>query len=182
MSLAWETLCDFALACPGRELPRMRCVREIARGAGVYGMVAGQSMDLYSEREKLMDAGMLEYIHLNKTARMLISPLRGAARLAGLGDEDPRMKALTDFGRSFGLLFQVTDDILDVTADPALLGKSMGKDAQAGKLTYVTLLGLDGATARAEELEQQALAALEPFGEKAAFFRSLTGTMAERRG
>ena len=74
---------------------KARAMNEIIRGAGVRGMVGGQCMDLYCEREGVMDEDMLSYIHMNKTARMLISPLCAAAELAGCKPDSPEMNALT---------------------------------------------------------------------------------------
>jgi geranylgeranyl diphosphate synthase type II len=127
-----------------------------------------------------MDEDMLSYIHMNKTARMLISPLRAALELAGCGPDSPERDALTAYGVNFGLLFQTVDDILDVVGDKKTLGKSVGKDAAAGKLTSVSLYGLNGARSRASELACAAAQSLEVFGERAAFFMRLLGEMEKR--
>ena len=180
LSLAMQLMIENAMAHPANHAGQMMAMHEIIRGAGVYGMVGGQCMDLYCEREGVCDEQMLSYIHMNKTARMLISPLRAAAALAGYAPDSAETAALTAYGVNFGLLFQAVDDILDVVGDAKTLGKSTGKDAAEGKLTYVTLYGLEGARARADELARQAKASLGLFGGKAAFFETLLESMTNR--
>ena len=180
LSLAAQLLIENAMAHPANYAGEVAAMHEILFGAGVYGMVGGQCVDLYCERERVMDEAMLSYIHMNKTARMLISPLRAAASLAGLSADSPEMNALTAYGVKFGLLFQAVDDILDVTGDQRALGKSVGKDAAEGKLTYVTLYGLEGAREKADQLAREAADSLDLFGEKAAFFRALLESMTHR--
>ena len=180
LSLAAQLLIENAMAHPANYAGEVAAMHEIVYGAGVYGMVGGQCVDLYCERERVMDEAMLSYIHMNKTARMLISPLRAAASLAGLSADSPEMNALTAYGVKFGLLFQAVDDILDVTGDQRALGKSVGKDAAEGKLTYVTLYGLEGAREKADQLAREAADSLDLFGEKAAFFCTLLESMTHR--
>ncbi len=180
LSLAFELMLENAMAYPQNAANHNAAVYEIALGAGVRGMVGGQCMDLYCERGNIRDEEMLHYIHENKTARMLISPLRAAGRLAGLAPESEEMYALTGYGINFGLLFQAVDDILDVVGDQALVGKTLGKDAESGKLTFVTLYGLDGAREKANELRMKAEKHIALFGERGGFFRTLLSEMADR--
>ena len=180
LSLAMQLLIENAMAHPANDAGEVRAMNEIICGAGVRGMVGGQCMDLYCEREGVIAEDMLSYIHMNKTARMLISPLRAAAALAGYAPDSAETAALTAYGVKFGLLFQAVDDILDVVGDEKTLGKSIGKDAAEGKLTYVTLYGLDGARERADALAEEARESLSLFGERAAFFRELLYSMARR--
>ena len=180
LSLAMQLLIENAMAHPANYAGEVLAMNEIIRGAGVGGMVGGQCMDLYCEREGVCDEDMLSYIHMNKTARMLISPLRAAAALAGCAPDSAETAALTAYGVKFGLLFQAVDDILDVVGDEKALGKSVGKDAAEGKLTYVTLYGLEGARERADRLAKEARESLALFGERAAFFLDLLDSMARR--
>ena len=90
-------------------------------------------------------------------------------------------KALDDYGAAIGLAFQVVDDILDVTADSAALGKTAGKDAAANKPTYVSILGLEPSRALAEQLRCDAHAALAPFGDKARRLRELADLVVQRK-
>ena len=180
LSLAFELILENAMAYPENAVNHNAAIYEIAHGAGAYGMVGGQCMDLYCEREKIMDERMLAYIHENKTARMLISPLRAAGRLAGFAPDSEEMRALTGYGINFGLLFQAVDDILDVVGDQALVGKTLGKDAESGKLTFVTLYGLEGARQKANELRDKARIYISFFGERAEFFDTLLSEMSDR--
>ncbi len=180
LSLAFELMLENAMAYPERAACHNAAAYEIAHGAGVYGMVGGQCMDLYCERENILDEAMLAYIHENKTARMLISPLRAAGRLAGFAQDSEEMNALTGYGINFGLLFQAVDDILDVVGDQALVGKTLGKDAESGKLTFVTLYGLEGAREKAAQFRANAEKHLSVFGERGKFFRTLLADMADR--
>lgn len=180
LSLAFELMLENAMNFPHHAANHNAAAYEIALGAGARGMVGGQCMDLYCERENVRDEKMLAYIHENKTARLFISPLRAAARLAGLAPDSDEMNALTGYAVHFGLLFQAVDDILDVVGDQALLGKSTGKDAETGKLTFVTLYGLDGARQHAERLCSQARQHIALFGERAQFFTDLLATMTNR--
>jgi geranylgeranyl diphosphate synthase type II len=167
LNLAYETMLN--RAARGDNLAtHIRAMAEIARGAGSAGMVGGQAMDLFYEQSDGADAAALNYIHINKTARMFMHPLRAAAILAGAAGQE--IDALGEYGKAIGLLFQATDDILDVTSDAATLGKSIGKDARDGKLTYISLYDMEGATMRAAGLRDTALISLEIFGERAELF------------
>ena len=141
-------------------------------------MIGGQVMDLYCERSRVSGAEALEYIQHGKTACMFIYPLRAACRLCRAGAE--ALEALTTYGRAFGLLFQATDDLLDVVGDAADVGKTLGKDAESGKLTCVSAYGLEGTRALVDKLHREAVEALSPFGERAAFFRTLVDSMVDR--
>lgn len=135
--------------------------RLLARAAGSAGMAGGQAIDLASVGRSLTE-GQLRYMHELKTGALLQgSVLMGAA--CGR-PSDSQLAALHAYGAAVGLAFQVVDDILDVTADSATLGKTAGKDALAQKPTYVSVLGLQRSRAYAQELLDQALAALERGG------------------
>lgn len=153
-------------------LREVRALERIASAAGCGGMVAGQCADLACERAGA-DAGyadivmpdqamgaedMLSYIHMRKTARMIMAPFEAACELAGAGEEV--RERMMRFARPFGLLFQVVDDYLDVCGDSAALGKSVGKDAGSGKLTYASLYGVERTLEIRDELVRQARKAL----------------------
>ena len=136
-----------------------RLCRLLARAAGSLGMAGGQAIDLASVGIAL-DEPQLRHMHRLKTGALL----QGSVEMgAACGDRLPprALAALRDYGAAMGLAFQVVDDILDVVADSQTLGKTAGKDAASDKPTYVSLLGLDGAHARARELLTQALDALD---------------------
>ena len=175
---AFETMLNHACAHPGRAARYLATIREIASGAGVSGMIGGQVMDLHCERSGIADTHALEYIQYGKTACMFIYPLRAAARLCDAGEED--VKALTDYGRAFGLLFQATDDLLDVVGTQADMGKTLGKDAESGKLTCLSAYGVEGTRRRVARLHSDAVEALGRYGERGAFFRELVDAMVNR--
>ena len=178
LNCAFETMLACACDHMDRAADYLLAIREIATGAGVTGMIGGQVMDLFCEKEKVSDISALEYIQHGKTACMFIYPLRAAARLCGAGEAD--LNALTVYGRAFGLLFQATDDLLDVTGTTGDMGKTLGKDAESGKLTCMSAYGLEGTKALVERLHREALDAIAPYGERAAFFRDLVDSMVNR--
>ena len=138
-----------------------RLCRLLAQASGVEGMAGGQAIDLASVGKPLTETELLD-MHGRKTGALLQnSVLMGAA----CGHPSPATwQALSDFGAALGVAFQVVDDILDVTQDSGVLGKTAGKDADQNKPTYVSLLGLDGARERAATLHARALSALSASG------------------
>jgi len=140
---------------------RTETVRVLAAGAGVAGMVGGQMADLEAERAPV-DADGLEWIHRRKTGALLAASAELGAIHAGA--VDAHRSALTDYGHALGLSFQIADDILDCTSTAEELGKTPGKDREAGKATYPALYGLDASRGRAEGLVDAALDALRPHG------------------
>jgi farnesyl diphosphate synthase len=133
--------------------------RLLARAAGSTGMAGGQAIDLASVGLALTEAE-LRHMHRLKTGALLQGSVEMGAACGGALTPQ-QAAALRDYGAAVGLAFQVVDDILDVTADSATLGKTAGKDAASDKPTYVSLLGLDGARAQARQLLAQALEALD---------------------
>ena len=142
----------------------------LARSAGSLGMVGGQAIDCESVGVGLSKE-QLQQMHSMKTGAMLEASVLLGGIVAGAGSAVRR--GLEDYAVAIGLAFQVVDDILDVTADTATLGKTAGKDAADNKPTYVSLLGLDDAQALAERLRLTARQALEPFGDNAALLAGL---------
>jgi len=157
-ALAFEVLTPEAGIAPALQA---RLCALLARASGHAGMAGGQAIDLASVGKDL-DEATLRDMHRRKTGVLLQgSVLMGAA----CGETTPATwAALTDYGAAIGLAFQVVDDILDVTQDSAVLGKTAGKDQEANKPTYVSLMGLDGARRYADELRAQAHAALARSG------------------
>ena len=136
--------------------------RLLACAAGAHGMAGGQAIDLASVGKPLAEPE-LRAMHRLKTGALLQGSVRMGAACASDVPTAAR-KALDNYGAAIGLAFQVVDDILDVTADSAALGKTAGKDAAADKPTYVSLLGLAAAQALADELRAQAHGALDASG------------------
>ncbi|RRD56542.1 polyprenyl synthetase family protein [Comamonadaceae bacterium OH2545_COT-014] len=160
-ALAFELLTPEDSAIPAA-MQASLC-RLLARAAGADGMAGGQAIDLASVGQPLTEPE-LRAMHRRKTGALLqASVSMGAACAAAPGLAAARA-ALADYGAALGLAFQVVDDILDVTADSALLGKTAGKDAAADKPTYVSLLGLPASQALAAELCRQAHHALDASG------------------
>ena len=158
---ALQALAFELLAPEGADVPepvQARLCRLLARAAGAQGMAGGQAIDL-AHVGCGMTEDALRHMHRLKTGALLqASVLMGAH----CGNAAPAaLQALADYGAALGLAFQVVDDILDVTQDSATLGKTAGKDAEQGKPTYVSLLGLERAQAYARELLVQAMAALD---------------------
>ena len=138
-----------------------RLCRQLGVASGWQGMAGGQAIDLAGVGQ-VLDQAQLEDMHRRKTGALLLASVLMGAMAAGA--PATALPALERYGRALGLAFQVVDDILDVTADSATLGKTPGKDAAADKPTFVSLLGLEPARAYAEDLLAQAHAALEASG------------------
>jgi geranylgeranyl diphosphate synthase type II len=155
----------------------VRLMAELAEAAGPAGMVAGQMADLKAANGDA-DEEMLKRIHTNKTAKMF----RCAAVTGGIcgGADERQLKCLRDYGLKVGLGFQIADDVLDVCASSEQLGKTSGKDAKQGKATYPAVVGLEKSRELAEKLADEAVAAIEPFGEKANMLRRLTTALLNR--
>ena len=149
------------------------CVGLLARASGYWGMAGGQAIDLANVGRQLSEDQLRQMHRLKTGALLLCSVQLGAA--CGPALAAPTQEALVRFGQALGLAFQVVDDILDVTADSATLGKTAGKDAAADKPTYVALMGLQAAQRHADELAQQALQALVDTGLPEAALQPLRG-------
>lgn len=143
---------------------------EISKGSGVRGMVAGQVADIEAQGHSCSKE-MLDYIHLNKTAALIVSAIRAGAYIGGADSE--RIEALTSYGENLGLLFQITDDILDVTGDSAEMGKATGADAKNNKSTYISVYNLEKTKQRAINLADNAKKALSNYGKDAQFYIDL---------
>ncbi len=167
-----------ALRSPGVPAERLLAVvGELSLASGAPGLVGGQVVDLECEG-KDVDLDTLEYIHLHKTGALLRACVLTGALIAGASEE--LLAALRTYARGIGLAFQIIDDILDVTQTTEKLGKTAGKDVAFTKATYPALFGLKKARGIAASLTQEALAALKPFGKKAALMRELTESLLVR--
>jgi geranylgeranyl diphosphate synthase, type II len=151
--------------------------RELCRATGGLGMVGGQLLDLEGESVPV-DAAGLEAIHRAKTGALLSGSLRIGAISARA--DAATLQALTRYGDALGLAFQITDDVLDVTAESAVLGKTAGKDASHGKSTYPALFGVEGAMEMARERAGEAVEALRAGGIRAPALEALASYVVER--
>jgi geranylgeranyl diphosphate synthase, type II len=154
-----------------------RLTGELAQATNA--MIAGQVYDTFgSFPPGLSDAQRLELIHRNKTGALIRCACRLGAICGGANDEE--LATITAYAEALGLMFQIVDDILDVTQTAREMGKRTGKDLEAGKLTYPGLLGLDAARAEVARLEAEAEALLEPWDESAQALRELCHRLAVR--
>ena len=174
-ALAFETL--------AREMPPAAAAQGclvLARAAGAEALVGGQSDDLAAERGWIADmttapavdqVAWLERIHRRKTGALFLASLE----LGGLsaGATPAQLAMLADYGRSFGLAFQIADDLLDAEGDEAAMGKRVGKDADRGKLTFPTIVGIEQSRGRGRQLADEAVAAVGGFGGAADDLRAL---------
>jgi len=175
-SLAFQLLAQYPLADdPQRQL---EMVALLAVAAGSRGMVGGQAIDLASVGRQL-SLPELESMHVHKTGALIRASVMLGALCGGLAEED--VGRLDHYAKFIGLAFQVVDDVLDAEASTATLGKTAGKDARQNKPTYVSLLGLNEARRLAQEMREDAIAALEPFGDRARRLREIADFIVLRR-
>jgi len=159
-TLAFKTVAEDAkLSAP----QRVRLISELATAAGTpSGMVAGQALDLEAESREV--AGQeLEQIHRLKTGALISASARCGSIIADASDAE--LEVISEYAAQLGLLFQITDDLLDVTASAEALGKTPGKDMRASKATYPNIHGLNGARQLAEQVHARSLVALEQLGQ-----------------
>ena len=173
-TLAFELLSDAVDVKPETQIA---LIRHLAHASGVQGMVLGQAIDLAAV-DKHINLTQLETMHRHKTGALIRASVSMGAIAAGA--TDTQLAALDHYAAAIGLAFQVQDDILDVIADTETLGKQQGADIARNKPTYVALLGLDEARIKAQELHQQALAALVSFDANADYLRALSAYIIER--
>lgn len=162
----------FEILAQAKETPRYKMatlIRELATASGSQWLIGGQVADLEGEGKKLKGAE-LDYIHRCKTAALLTSSIRLGAMSANVTSS--KLAALTEFGQSLGLAFQVIDDILDVTQTTEKLGKTAGKDVAATKATYPAIHGLERSREEAHRLTVKAHNSLKPFGKAGATLRA----------
>ncbi len=160
--------------------PEVRCalVEALARAAGGEGMCGGQMFDLLAEDMTLNLDDIIRLQRL-KTGRLIGFSCVAGAILGGA--DDTARAALAAYADDLGLAFQIADDLLDAEGSEDDVGKSLRRDAAAGKATFVSILGLEGARRRAQELAQQAADRLEQFGDRAKLLRAIAGFVVERR-
>jgi geranylgeranyl diphosphate synthase type II len=170
----------FALVTQSPAPPQVlvELVRELSFSAGSPGMVGGQVIDVEATG-KPIELAQLKVLHAMKTGALFDVSLRGGARLGGATAE--QLGQIRSYAQALGLAFQIVDDVLDVTQDLAQLGKDPGSDREAGKTTYVDLLGVEGAMTHARQVMDAGIAALVPFGAHADPLRALGNYTVERK-
>ena len=157
-------------------------IETVSGAAGNLAMIGGQVMDIMSEAaagsEKNISELVLFEIHKRKTAALIAASAKAGAFVAKAGIKD--VNAIEDFATALGLLFQMSDDLLDYTSTREQIGKTPGKDGAGNKLTFLSLFGPEIARQKIAEFKQKTLLLLEPFGEKANLLRGLTEYVAGR--
>lgn len=174
-TLAFQTIAsDEKLPAP----IRVQIINELTQAAGTPdGMVAGQAEDLDAESRKISGTE-LEQIHRLKTGALIIAAARCGAFIAGANESE--LKLITGYAAQLGLLFQITDDVLDVTATAEVLGKTPGKDVRASKATYPSIYGLVAARERAASVHREACATLEELVRPTERLRAIADYILER--
>jgi len=175
LTFAFEILSDHATH-PSAEV-RCRLTSKLAEAAGSNGMIGGQMIDMQAT-ERPLDDGSIVTLQRMKTGALFDFCCQAGAIL-GEADAEHRDR-LRDYARDLGLVFQITDDLLDVLGTPEKTGKSVGKDKDQGKATLISVYGVEGARREAEKLVQRAVAALAPYGAKTIDLRALALFLLDR--
>lgn len=156
---------------------RIRAAYEITKGAGCRGIVAGQIADMESQ-DKNCSKAMLDYIHITKTAALIVAAVRAGAYLGGADDDT--LNNLTIYAENLGLAFQICDDILDVEGQEEEMGKKTGMDLINKKATYPALFGLQESKETLNTLTETAIDALKQYYDNAEVFTKLAKALAVR--
>ncbi|MGO4447731.1 polyprenyl synthetase family protein [Phyllobacterium sp. TAF24] len=157
---------------------KVALVTTLARAAGIGGMTGGQTLDLEAEKVKPDEAGIIR-LQAMKTGALIRFACEAGAIIGNASPED--RERLAEYGSAIGLAFQLADDLLDVTADAAEMGKATGKDAAAGKATLVSMHGIDWTKQQLSGLVAEAGDLLAPFGEQASLLKEAARFIAERQ-
>lgn len=155
----------------------LKAINEIAKSVGIYGMIGGQVVDVESE-DKSISKEKLDFIHLNKTAAIIIGCMRAGA-IIGNADEE-QLEKITKYGKNIGLSFQIVDDILDIIGDEAKLGKHVGSDIENNKSTYPSLLGLEKSKEIAKQLIDEAKDSIKDLSQDYSFLDGLANYIIDR--
>lgn len=177
LTYAFEVLSKAPVISPETKL---KLISLLAERAGAFnGMIAGQMLDLQTDKSpELSSEEIIKHIEEMKTGCLIAYAVQAGAIIGNASSEE--YTALTTYARKIGIAFQISDDILDVIGDSALMGKTLGKDAKQGKLTFVSLYGLDNARQKAEKLITEAKESLQLFGSKAADLKDLADFIISR--
>ena len=177
LTLAFQMLSSFATSKPKQAARWLRVIQHISQAAGYCGMIQGQMLDMAAEKKQLTVAE-LKSMHRLKTGALIEASVRCGAELASANST--QIQLLERYAQNIGLAFQVTDDILNVEGDPAIMGKAVGTDEQRHKTTYPALLGLTESKEFADRLIRNALAALDDFDQKAEPLRAIAHYIRDR--
>ncbi|HSQ88447.1 farnesyl diphosphate synthase [Romboutsia sp.] len=169
LNYAFEVMLSNSL---GKENPEkyLIAINEIAKSAGVYGMIGGQVVDVQSENQQI-SKDKLDYIHNNKTAAIIIGCMRAGAIIGNASKE--HLDEITKYAKNIGLSFQIVDDILDIVGDESKLGKKVGSDIENNKSTYPSLLGLEKSKEIANQLIDEAKESIKKLSDDVEFLNGL---------
>ena len=176
VTAAFEVIANAKLSAESR----IEAVQLLSKGGGDRGMLYGQELDKRFETMRASESELLE-LHAHKTGALIIAAVELGCAAAGVKADTAIRKSLVRYAAEVGLVFQIVDDILDVTSTTEELGKPVGSDADNDKTTFITLYGLQGAHEKAEHHNAAALAALDALGPKADFLRLMAAELLERK-
>lgn len=176
LNYAFEIMLSNSL---GKENPEkyLKAINEIAKSAGIYGMIGGQVVDVQSENQQIPKE-KLDYIHNNKTAAIMIGCMRAGAIIGNANEEE--LDKITKYANNIGLSFQIVDDILDIVGDESKLGKKVGSDIENNKSTYPSLLGLEKSKEIARTLINEAKENINELSEHVDFLNGLADYIIDR--
>ena len=174
VTAAFEVVANAALS----PASRAEAAAVLAKAGGARGMLYGQELDKHFETVKASESELLQ-LHAHKTGALIVAAVELGC--AAAGETGAKREALCRYAAEIGLVFQIVDDMLDVTSTTQELGKPVGSDAENDKTTFITLYGLQGAGEKARAHNDTALAALEPLGENAEFLRILAQELLTRK-
>ncbi|SHJ65356.1 polyprenyl synthetase family protein [Tepidibacter formicigenes] len=177
LNYAFELMIKHSLKYEKESYKYLKAMNEIAKAAGVYGMIAGQVVDLESENKKI-DKETLDFIHTNKTSAMIVGALRAGAIIGGA--DEKQLENITTYANNIGLGFQIVDDILDIVGDESKLGKNVGSDLENNKSTYPSLFGLEESKKIAKKLIDDAKNSISSFEDKGEFLKYLADYIVDR--
>lgn len=176
LNYAYEIMLRESLS-KGEPEKYLKAINEIAKASGIYGMIGGQVVDIESEG-KSIDMEKLDFIHMNKTAAIIIGCMRAGAIIGGASEEE--LENVTKYAKNIGLSFQIVDDILDIVGDEAKLGKKVGSDIDNEKSTYPSLIGLEKSKETANKLIEEAKMSIDYINKDSEFLNNLADYIVDR--
>ncbi len=160
---------------------QLKVTNLILSASGTKGMIGGQVMDLEYEKRKDVTTAELDNMHAGKTGALIRCSVVAGGILSGFDEFSQEILKIDEFSSKLGLAFQIKDDILDCVSDEKTLGKQIGSDEKNGKNTFVTLLGMEGAEKRLNQLTEEAISAISVFGDKAKFLVEFSNYLLDRK-
>lgn len=176
LNYAYEVMLRESLNKPEPE-KYLKAINEIAKASGIYGMIGGQVVDIESEGQSI-DMEKLDFIHMNKTAAIIIGCMRAGAIIGGANEE--QLENVTKYAKNIGLSFQIVDDILDIVGDESKLGKKVGSDIDNEKSTYPSLLGIEKSKNIANKLIAEAKTSIDNINNDSEFLNHLADYIVDR--